>query len=116
MLGKCGLFFSNNVNPYALNAIGWKYMGVYCGWIAFEFIIVFLLYPETHGRTLEELAFCKYYILLPGDCVTETLFLTTATVFEGDELNNRATAAVEKRIHGNAVNPTVSLEEKRADV
>ena len=63
MFGKCGLFFSNNVNPYALNAIGWKYMAVYCGWIAFEFIIVFLLYPETHGRTLEELAFRKCYIL-----------------------------------------------------
>ncbi|SPO02438.1 related to hexose transporter protein [Cephalotrichum gorgonifer] len=91
MFGKCGLFFSNNVNPYALNAIGWKYMAIYCGWIAFEFIIVFLLYPETHGHTLEELAF----------------------LFEDEELNNRATAAVEKRIHGDAINPTVSLEDRR---
>ncbi|KAJ1324607.1 hypothetical protein MN608_10675 [Microdochium nivale] len=94
MFGKCGLFFSNNVNPYALDAIGWKFMAVYCGWIAFEFIIVYLLYPETTGRTLEELAF----------------------LFEGDEMNHRATAAVEKRIHGDAINPTVSIEEKRANV
>ncbi|KAH7035959.1 lactose permease [Microdochium trichocladiopsis] len=94
MFGKCGLFFSNNVNPYALTAIGWKYMAIYCGWIAFEGIIVFFLYPETQGRTLEELAF----------------------LFESDELNNRATAAVEKRIHGDEINPTVSIEEKRTDV
>lgn len=38
-------------------------MAVYCGWIAFEFIIVFFLYPETHGRTLEELAFRKCFVL-----------------------------------------------------
>jgi len=92
--GKCGLFFSNNVNPYALTAIGWKFMAVYCGWIAFEGIIVFFLYPETQGRTLEELAF----------------------LFEGDELNNKASAAVEKRIHGDPLGPSVSIQEKRAEV
>ena len=42
-----------------MNAIGWKFMAIYCGWLGIEFIVVFLLYPETHGRTLEELAFCK---------------------------------------------------------
>lgn len=34
-------------------------------------------------------------------------------VFEGDELNNKATAAVEKRIHGDAINPTIGQEDKR---
>lgn len=66
MFGKCALFFSNNVNPLALTAIGWKYLAIYCGWIAFEFVIVFLLYPETYGRTLEELAFSKCRILQTG--------------------------------------------------
>lgn len=59
IFGKCGGFFSTNVNPLALDAIDWKYMAIYCGWIAFEFGFVFTFYPETHGRTLEELAFCK---------------------------------------------------------
>lgn len=60
IFGKAGGFFSSNVNPIALDAIGWKFLAIYCGWIFFEFLIVYFLYPETHGRTLEELAFCKF--------------------------------------------------------
>lgn len=44
------------------------------------------------------------------------LLTTFTTVFEDDELNNTAAAAVEKRIHGDAINPTVSLNENRTDV
>ena len=60
IFGKCGGFFSNNVNPIALTHIGWKFFAIYCGWIFFEFSFVYFFYPETYGRTLEELAFCKY--------------------------------------------------------
>ncbi|KAM5352810.1 hypothetical protein ACJ41O_005532 [Fusarium nematophilum] len=59
IFGKLAGFFSTNVNSIALNAIKWRYLAIYCGWIFFEFCIVFLLYPETSGRTLEELAFCN---------------------------------------------------------
>ena len=59
IFGKAGGFFSTNVNPIALNHIDWKYLAIYCAWIAFEFSIVFFFYPETYNRTLEELAFCK---------------------------------------------------------
>jgi sugar porter (SP) family MFS transporter len=75
--GKLAGFFSTNVNSIALNAIAWRYLAIYCGWIAFEFIIIYLLYPETSGRTLEELTF----------------------LFEDDELNTKNVAAVEKQIH-----------------
>ncbi|KAL2151003.1 hypothetical protein VTH82DRAFT_6101 [Thermothelomyces myriococcoides] len=77
IFGKLGGFFSTNVNSIALDAIRWKYMAIYCGWIFFEFLVVFFLYPETSGRTLEELAF----------------------LFEDAGLNEKATAAVEKQIH-----------------
>jgi hypothetical protein len=40
IFGKIGGFFSNNVNPVALTAINWKFLAIYCGWIAFEFIFV----------------------------------------------------------------------------
>ena len=60
IFGKLGGFFSINVNPKAIAGIGWKYFAIYCGWISFEFIFIYFMYPETHGRTLEELAFCKY--------------------------------------------------------
>lgn len=58
IFGKLAGFFSTNVNSVALDAIAWKFLAIYCGWIFFEFCIIFLLYPETSGRTLEELAFC----------------------------------------------------------
>jgi sugar porter (SP) family MFS transporter len=77
IFGKLAGFFSTNVNSIALDAIKWKYLAIYCGWICFEFCIVYWLYPETSGRTLEELAF----------------------LFEDDQLNEKATAAVEKQIH-----------------
>lgn len=70
IFGKLGGFFSTNVNSIALDAIRWKYMAIYCGWIFFEFLVVFFLYPETSGRTLEELAFRKFssYPLTPFLC------------------------------------------------
>ncbi|VUC28755.1 unnamed protein product [Clonostachys rosea] len=77
IFGKLAGFFSTNVNSIALNAIKWKYLAIYCGWICFEFLIVYLLYPETSNRTLEELTF----------------------LFEDDSLNQRTVAAVEKQIH-----------------
>lgn len=77
VFNKIGLFFSNNVNPIAMTAIDWKYMAIYCGWIAFELLFIFFMYPETQGRTLEELAF----------------------LFEDKDFAERAVIAVEKEIH-----------------
>ena len=31
----------------------------YCVWNAFQVVFVYFMFPETSGRTLEELAFCK---------------------------------------------------------
>jgi MFS family permease len=61
VFGKLGGFFSTNVNPLALSAINWKFFAIYCGWITFELLTVYFLYPETYNRTLEELTFCKYH-------------------------------------------------------
>jgi sugar porter (SP) family MFS transporter len=77
IFGKLAGFFSTNVNSIALDAIKWRYLAIYCGWITFEFAIIYLLYPETSGRTLEELAF----------------------LFEDGEYNEKTVAAVEKQIH-----------------
>ena len=57
--GKGAQFFGTNVNPIGFGAIGWKFLLVYCCWIAVEAILIFWLWPETSGRTLEELAFRK---------------------------------------------------------
>jgi len=84
IFGKIGGFFSNNVNPVALKAIDWKYLAIYCGWIAFEFLFIYFMYPETSGRTLEELAF----------------------LFEDKALAEQAVVAVEKQIHQEDMDPT----------
>jgi len=81
VFGKIGGFFSQNVNPIALKAIDWKYFAIYSGWIAFEFLFIYFLYPETSGRTLEELAF----------------------LFEDKELAEKAVIAVEKQVHNDDV-------------
>lgn len=54
---RFAVFFNTYVNPIALDAIGWKYYIVYCIWILVEIATVYLLFPETHNRTLEELSF-----------------------------------------------------------
>ncbi|KAK4890201.1 hypothetical protein LTR27_011083 [Elasticomyces elasticus] len=76
IFGKAGGFFSNFVNPIAMKAIGWKFFAIYCGWIFFEFCFQYFIYPETRGRTLEELAF----------------------LFEGQEMADQAVHAVEKQL------------------
>ncbi|KAJ4340767.1 hypothetical protein N0V95_007409 [Ascochyta clinopodiicola] len=77
IFGKLGGFFSINVNPIAMRALSWKYFAIYCGWITFEFLFVYFMYPETYGRTLEELTF----------------------LFEDKELADRAVKAVEKEVN-----------------
>lgn len=65
------------MNPIALEHLDWKFLAIYCGWIAFELSFIYFMYPETSGRTLEELAF----------------------LFEDKELADQAVVAVEKQIH-----------------
>ncbi|CAE6461242.1 unnamed protein product, partial [Rhizoctonia solani] len=50
------LIVNQYVNPVALEAIGWKYALVYCGWLLFEFMFVFRYIIETKGRSLEQTA------------------------------------------------------------
>lgn len=57
LVGRLGNFFNAYVNPIALDAIGWKYYIFYCAWLVVEALIVYLIFPETHDRTLEDLSF-----------------------------------------------------------
>ncbi|KAI1186183.1 general substrate transporter [Nemania serpens] len=78
--GKAAQFFGTNVNPIGLDpvhGIGWKFLIVYSVWILIEGILIYFLWPETSGRTLEELAF----------------------LFEDDERVRKTVEAVENEIH-----------------
>lgn len=46
--------FNNYVNPIAMEKITWKYYIVYDVWLAVLILIVIFIFPETHGKALEE--------------------------------------------------------------
>ncbi|KAF9535147.1 hexose transporter [Crepidotus variabilis] len=50
-------FFNQFVNPIGLANAQWKFYTSYIAFLAFEVVFVFFLFPETSGRSLEELAF-----------------------------------------------------------
>ena len=60
ILGRSASFFNQFVNPIGLKNLAWKYYIFYCAWIAFEILFIYFFFPETHGKTLEELAFCEF--------------------------------------------------------
>jgi hypothetical protein len=48
--------FNQFCNPIALEAIAWKFYFVYIGTLAAMIPTIYFLFPETKGRTLEEIA------------------------------------------------------------
>lgn len=48
--------FNQFVNPIGMERLGWKYYIVYVAWLAVETTVIFFLYPETKGPSLEEVA------------------------------------------------------------
>ncbi|KAK3112401.1 hypothetical protein LTR53_011372 [Teratosphaeriaceae sp. CCFEE 6253] len=56
VFSRGGSTFNQFVNPIGLKSIGWKYYIVYVVWLAIEATIIFFVYPETKGPSLEELS------------------------------------------------------------
>jgi len=71
-------FFTTYINPIGMDQAGWKFLFMvnipqycyhqkttthfyiqYIVMICCEILTIYFFYPETQGRTLEELAFCK---------------------------------------------------------
>lgn len=48
--------FNGFVNPIAMDAIGWKYYIVWVVMLCVWFILIWFLFPETSGLTLEEVS------------------------------------------------------------
>ncbi|KAG6859180.1 hypothetical protein C0991_001158, partial [Blastosporella zonata] len=88
-------FFNQFVNPIGIANAGWKYYISYCIFLLFEVLFVYFLFPETQGRTLEELAFCAYMFTLFYD-IALTKF--TPQVYEDDKVVEQK-RRVEEEIH-----------------
>ncbi|KAH6990016.1 general substrate transporter [Ilyonectria destructans] len=50
------LIVGNQVNPIAMKQIEWKYYIVFCCLLAVLLVLIWFLFPETKGHTLEEIA------------------------------------------------------------
>ncbi|KAJ5776238.1 MFS sugar transporter [Penicillium nucicola] len=74
--GRGAGFFATYVNPVGLKRLAWKWLLVYCCWLGFELVFIYFFFPETSGRTLEELSF----------------------LFEDKDKANEVSAAVHKQI------------------
>ncbi|KAF2096479.1 general substrate transporter [Rhizodiscina lignyota] len=53
---KLALFLNQFVNPIGMDSLGWKYYLVYVGWLVVEVIVMYFLWPETRGYSLERVA------------------------------------------------------------
>lgn len=54
--GHSGLIVSQFVNPIAMKNVSWRYYIVFCVVNAVLFVIVYCIFPETKGHSLEEIA------------------------------------------------------------
>lgn len=61
--------FNGFVNPIALEAINWKYYIVFVALLATWFVVIWFLFPETAGRTLEEVSEVFDGIDIVGDAM-----------------------------------------------
>ncbi|KAF1931376.1 general substrate transporter [Didymella exigua CBS 183.55] len=57
LFGRTAVMFGSFVNPIGLENIDWKYLIVYVVWLCFEIVFIYIFFPETYGKTLEELHF-----------------------------------------------------------
>ncbi|KAF1352692.1 hexose transporter-like protein [Lizonia empirigonia] len=57
LFGRTAVMFGSFVNPIGLENIDWKYLLVYVVWLCFEIVFIYIFFPETYGKTLEELHF-----------------------------------------------------------
>lgn len=64
LFGRMAGFFTTFVNPIGIKNASWRYLISYCCWLAFEVVFVYFMFPETAGRTLEELAFCEFQCVM----------------------------------------------------
>jgi hypothetical protein len=80
-------FFTTYINPIGMDQAGWKFLFMvsipqyryhqigqqlisnikYIAMICCEILTIYFFYPETQGRTLEELAFCKSWSVRVSD-------------------------------------------------
>ncbi|KAI1177881.1 general substrate transporter [Nemania sp. FL0916] len=90
--GRLAGFFTTFVNPIGLDNASWRYLISYVVFLAYEITFVYFVFPETFGRTLEELAFLFEDKALADEAVHA---VEKAVGMNGDAGNGEKTGATE---------------------
>jgi hypothetical protein len=74
------------------------------------------MFPETSGRTLEELAFSTYPNVLKfkSSLLTSFFYLLLQTVFEGNEVRKRQAKETEQEVIAGHMGPPMALTGSKA--
>ncbi|KAK4869104.1 hypothetical protein LT330_006104 [Penicillium expansum] len=56
LFATCFTLLATYAFPIGLQNITWKFYIIFIPWVAIEFIVVYFIYPETKGYSLEEIA------------------------------------------------------------
>lgn len=56
LTGNLAGLYNSFANPVAMDAISWRYYIVWCVVIGVNFTLIWLFFPETKGKGLEEVA------------------------------------------------------------
>ena len=95
---QLAIFFNVFVNPIALEAIQWKYYVVYCVILVVITIVIWFLYPETIGHSLEEMSriFDGEKAALPEEGSTRDSILQISDPVQAQQVKNNHIQHVEK--------------------
>ncbi|KAH7093644.1 general substrate transporter [Paraphoma chrysanthemicola] len=91
---SCALIFNQYANPIGLTNIKWKYYIVYDVWLFVELIVVYYLFVETSGSSLEEMA-----ALIDGEEVRDDIIEHVARVVDAKLADESESATDDKRPH-----------------
>ncbi|CAN9319064.1 unnamed protein product [Alternaria alternata] len=57
LFNRCSVMLGSFTNPIGLQDLDWKFLFVYIALLSCEIVFIYFLFPETYGKTLEELTF-----------------------------------------------------------
>ncbi|KAF5853258.1 hypothetical protein GGP41_001800 [Bipolaris sorokiniana] len=57
LFNRCAVMLGSFTNPIGLEDLDWKFLFVYIALLSCEIVFIYFLFPETYGKTLEELTF-----------------------------------------------------------
>lgn len=93
LFSTCFSLLSTYAVPVGLQKMAWKFYLIFIPWVAIEFIVVYFVYPETKGPSLEEIALI-FDGPNGGGIVKEKIDVESAHI-EGNGFNKTAAETVE---------------------